>query len=99
MIEVVTKTFEERRAGGYIVSCSPTDAVRDETIRTLTIVGSNFHGINQEYSTSKFSLTELDDKTGFVVDMRDVSVIPSSYIFVKSAPKWLTFLIRKFGKV
>jgi hypothetical protein len=99
MIEVVTKTFEERKAGGYIVSCSPTDAVRDDTSKTLSIVRCNFYGINQENSTAKFSLTELDDKTGFVVDMCDVSVIPSSYIFSKSSPKWLAFLINKFGKV
>jgi hypothetical protein len=98
-IETKIKTFEERKAGGYIVSCSPMDVVRDETKGTLSIVGCNFHGINQDDSTAMFSLTELDDKTGFVVVMRDVTVIPSNYIFLKSAPKWLTVLIHKFGKV
>jgi hypothetical protein len=90
------KTFEERKAGNHIVSCSESDCDRPST-PTLSIVRCNFWDIKNEGTSAKFSLTELDDKSGFVVDMRDVTVIPSHYIFIKSAPAWLKFLIRKFG--
>jgi hypothetical protein len=91
------KTFEERKADNHIVSRSQSVAERPSE-NTLSIVRCNFYGIDNKSSSAKFSLTELDDKSGFVVDMRDVTVIPSHYIFIKSAPKWLVFLIKKFGK-
>lgn len=88
------KTFEERKAEKHIVSCS---FVSDET--PIKMTNCKFHSLNRQYSTSIFSLTQLDDNKGFDVHMNDVTVVPSSFICIVEAPKWLKFLIHKLCKV
>ena len=97
MNEKEFKTFEERKAEKHIVSCS---LVEGERIRpTMSISNCKFYGLNKENTPAIFSLTELDDKSGFHVHMKGVTVVPSSFICIEEAPKWLKFLIRKFCKI
>lgn len=91
LIPVKIPNYADRRAEGTTFSLSFTDAVRESE---FSIVGCNFHNLRSD--DAEFQLIERDDKKGFNVFMRNVIIVPQSFIVIKTAPKWMCKLIKLY---
>ena len=85
-------TYDERKAARYIFSFSSYDGVESQS--ECECYNSGFYDIPQ---TDKcvFSITERDDKKGFGIEMRGVNVVPSTYLCINGAPRWLVWISEK----
>jgi len=84
-------TYSERKAARFVFSFSFENVERQSECECHNC---SFYDIPQT-DECVFSVTERDDKKGFGIEMHGVTVVPSTYLCVSGAPKWLAWIAAK----
>jgi len=91
---VRSDSYEERLAKKAMFSFSLTDAEQESELSCVSCV---FFDLNND-DGAEFHVVERDDKKGFNVFMHGVKITPASYITAAELPRWLAWLVSRFGK-